>query len=54
MIHLKYWKKQWNGKAKIVDVPAERIPNHQQLKKLDTEILAQVGIYNSKSEENEK
>ena len=43
-----------NGKAKIVDVPAERIPNHQQLKKLDTEILAQVGIYNSKSEENKE
>ena len=34
-----------NSKAKIVDVPAERKPNHQQLKKLDTEILAQVGIY---------
>lgn len=42
-----------NGKAKIVDVPAERKPNHQQLKKLDTEILAQVGIYNSKLKENE-
>lgn len=43
-----------NGKAKIVDVPAERKPNHQQLKKLDTEILAQVGIYNSKLKENEQ
>lgn len=43
-----------NGKAKIVDVPAERIPNHQQLEKLDTEILAQVGIYNSKLKDNKK
>ena len=40
-----------NGKAKIVEVPIERIPNHQQLKKLDTEILAQVGIYNSELKE---
>lgn len=43
-----------NGKAKIVDVPVERIPNHRQLKKLDTEILAQVGIYNSKLKETEQ
>ena len=34
-----------NGKAKIVNVPVERKPNHQQLKKLDTEITTQVGIY---------
>lgn len=42
-----------NGKARVVDVPTERIPNHQQLKKLDTEILAQVNLQSEKGVKHE-
>lgn len=31
-----------NGAARVVNVPDERIPDYQQLKKLETEISAQI------------
>lgn len=31
-----------NGAARVVKVPDERIPDYQQLKKLETEISAQI------------